>query len=358
MKLEQVLTKENFDLEDIVYLLSLEDAEEQNRLFKAAYAVKEKYIGRKVYYRGLIEYSNICKKNCYYCGIRGENINTERYTMTDEEVLEAAQAAYDYGYASVVIQSGEREDQQFIDKINYFLREIKKIGDGSLGVTLSVGEQSEKVYDDFFVNGAHRYLLRIESSNPALYAKIHPADHSFERRVECLKALKRTGYQVGTGVMIGLPGQMLEDLARDILFFKELDIDMIGMGPYIEHEDTPLYESRAELSSKMDRFNLALRMIAVTRLVLKDVNIAAATALQAIVPNGREKGLLAGANIIMPNLTPVKYRESYLLYEDKPCLDEDADKCRGCLETRITAIGETIGYREWGDSKHFETRNK
>ena len=196
---------------------------------------------------------------------------------------------------------------------------------------------------------------RIESSNPELYRKIHPENdfHSFDRRLQALNDLKLAGYQVGTGVMIGLPFQTTEDLADDLLFLKQLDVDMVGMGPYIEHEDTPLYESRNLLKTKQQRFDLALKMVATLRLLMPDINIAAATALQAIDPAGREKALTIGANIIMPNLTPCEYRKEYQLYEDKPCLDEDAELCRNCLEARIELAGCEIGYGEWGDSKHY-----
>jgi len=224
-------------------------------------------------------------------------------------------------------------------------------------VTLSLGEQTEDVYRRWRDAGATRYLLRIETSNPALYAALHPATCSFERRVECLRALRRCGYQVGTGVMAGLPGQTLEDLARDIVFFRDIDADMIGMGPYIPHPDTPLAAAAADWSVERS-LRLGLNMIAATRLALRDVNIAAATALQALDPLGREKGLLAGANVVMPNVTDVKYRAQYKLYADKPCLDENAALCRGCLQRRIEAIGETVLWGVPGDSAHFFTRTR
>ncbi len=355
-RIAEIVKRDEFTKDEIVYLLSLTEESDMQELFQAAYAVKAQYVGKKVYYRGLIEFSNICKKNCYYCGIRAENRTVARYSMTEEEVYQAAELAYKFNYGSVVIQSGEREDDQYVATINRLLRGIKKLSDNKLGITLSVGEQTLEVYQSFYESGAHRFLLRIETSNPELYKKLHPADHSFERRIQCLQLLQRAGFQTGTGVMIGLPFQTLEDLADDLLFFRTMDIDMIGMGPYIEHESTPLYEYRHLLTSRKERFDLALRMIAVLRLIMKDINIAAATALQAIDPVGREKGLKAGANVIMPNMTPTKYRSDYKLYEDKPCLDEDATKCRGCLDARIKASGDTIGYGEWGDSGHFARR--
>jgi biotin synthase len=190
-----------------------------------------------------------------------------------------------------------------------------------------------------------------------LYKSLHPQDHDFNERYKCLQDLKESGYQVGTGVMFGFPGQKLEDLVDDIMFFKEKDIDMIGMGPYIPHPDTPLAE-KVEGYNKEKQLQLALKMIALTRLYLKDVNIASTTALQALKHDGREYGLKAGANIIMPNITHTKYRESYKLYDGKPCLDENATMCKACLAGRIGGIGEEIGYNEWGDSPHFKKRTE
>jgi biotin synthase len=222
-----------------------------------------------------------------------------------------------------------------------------------------VGEQTPETYGRWFESGAHRYLLRIETSSRELYRKLHPADHDFEKRVDCLRALKEIGYQVGTGVMIGLPFQTAEDLACDVLFFRDNDIDMIGMGPYVFHEQTPIAgEVDNSEGTKGKRFTHSLNMVAVTRLLMRDVNIAAATALQALDPKGREKAVMAGANVIMPNLTPTKYRDDYLLYENKPCTNEDSDMCRGCLERRIDSIGERIGWDEWGDSRHFFRRTQ
>ena len=277
--------------------------------------------------------------------------------MTKEEILECARFAHRNSYGSLVLQSGERDDHEFVDLVKDIVREIKRESRDALGITLCCGEQTEETYRRWFESGAHRYLLRIESSDPKFYARLHPADQDFEQRVECLRSLGRTGYQVGTGVMIGLPGQTAEHLANDIAFFKEMDIDMIGMGPYVLHEDTPLAPEVVNTAEeKRRRLRLSLRMIALTRIVTKDVNIAATTALQALDPKGREKALLAGANVVMPNLTPTKYREDYLLYENKPCAGEDSDMCRGCLDRRIQSIGETVGWDKWGDSKHFFAR--
>lgn len=358
MKFEDLLKKDHFTKDEIIRLL---DCNEQERklLFAESARIKEKYIGNKVYFRGLVEFSNICAKSCYYCGIRAGNSKTVRYQVTEDEVLEAAKYAFDEGYGSMVIQAGERSDKKFVDQITSLLVRIKEMSSGKLGITLSLGEQSEETLRTWFNAGAHRYLIRIEASNRELYAKLHPNNkiHDFDVRLESLKLLRKVGYQVGTGVMIGLPFQTLSDLADDLLFMKELDIDMCGMGPYIEHEDTPLYEFRDQLKSKEERFILSLKMVAILRIMMKDINIAATTAMQTLDDVGREKAIRIGANIIMPNLTPVKYRDSYLLYEDKPCIDEEASECKNCLEARIKISGAEIGYGEWGDSKHFEKRN-
>lgn len=240
------------------------------------------------------------------------------------------------------------------------LKKIKQLSNNELGITLSCGEQTRDTYQRWFESGAHRYLLRIESSSRDLYYKIHPnsTKHSFEKRIEALYSLKETGYQVGSGIMIGLPFQTFEDLADDLLFFKNLDIDMCGMGPYLEHEQTPLYHFRQFLKNKQERFDLSLNMIAVLRLLMPDINIAAATALQAVDPVGREKAITAGANVIMPNLTPCEFRKEYQLYENKPCLDENAELCKNCLEARIELAGSEIGYNDWGDSLHFANRDE
>ncbi len=337
---------------EIIEMLAIDNDQELEQLFAKAYQVKTENVGNKVFYRGIVEFSNICTKNCLYCGIRKDNKNVDRYEMTDDEIIEAAMWAHDSHYGSVVLQSGERSDAAFVNRINSLLKSIKKRSNGKLGITLSVGEQSKETFERWYEAGAHRYLLRIETSNKELYKKYHPENHSYDTRLQALRNLKKTGWQTGTGVLIGLPGQTVEHLADDILFFKDFDVDMIGMGPYIVHNDTPM-KSYSDSVYPENNLNLALKMIAVARIVLEDINIASTTALQAINPTGRELGLRAGANIIMPVITDVKYRSNYLLYEGKPCLDENAVQCRSCLERRIATAGESVGYDQWGDSPHY-----
>ncbi len=342
----------NLTRAEMVKWLRTTDAAALEELYAAALAAKEAVFGPKVHYRGLIEVSNICVKNCYYCGIRRDNPAAERYQMEPAEILAAAEWAHTAGYGSVVLQAGERSDAAFLGLVEDVVAQIKqKTG---MGITLSLGEQTPETYARWFAAGAHRYLLRIETASPALYARLHPADHSHAARLGCLRTLREGGYQVGTGVMIGLPGQTAEELADDLLFYERLDVDMVGMGPYVVHPDTPLAGAGGVAADR--NLQLGLTMIALTRLHLRDINIAAATALQALHPEGRELGIRAGANILMPNLTPTRYRPLYQLYAGKPCLDEQADQCRGCLERRLASVGARVGYNEWGDAPRAQRR--
>ncbi|RPH34481.1 MAG: [FeFe] hydrogenase H-cluster radical SAM maturase HydE [Bacteroidales bacterium] len=355
--IESILAQDTFSKEDIIYLLST-NVEDRNKLYSKAAEVKEKYLSRKIYFRGLIEMSNLCQKNCNYCGIRIGNSKVKRYNLSDDEVLESAKFAWENRYGSIAIQTGEVNNKNFTERIEGLLDKINRATNNELGITLSLGEQSDDTYQRWFNKGAVRYLLRIESSTQDLYYKLHPnnKNHNFETRINCLKSLKRIGYQVGTGVMIGLPFQTLEHLADDLLWMQEFDVDMVGMGPYVEHPDTPLFDFKDILIPQEERFNLALKMTAILRILMKDINIAAPTALQAIDPLGREKAIKCGANIIMPNITPGYYRNDYKLYENKPCLDDAADDCKKCLEARIHLTGYEIGYGEHGNSKHHSAR--
>lgn len=355
MSITAILEKPAFTRNDIIQLLKLSGNDEK-LLFKYAAKIKEENIGNTVYLRGLIELSNVCAKDCLYCGIRKSNTINNRYSLDVEEVLKAVKFAYDNNYGSVVIQSGEISSNSFVENMNSIILNSKEITNGEMGITLSCGEQSESTYRTWFENGAHRYLLRIESSTEELYYKIHPNDenHNFQTRLNALKTLKKIGYQVGTGVMVGLPFQTIEHLADDLLFMKSFDIDMCGMGPYIEHKNTPLYVFKDSLMPLKERFNLTLRMIAILRIMMKDINIAATTALQTIDKIGREKAIQIGANILMPNITPGKYRDSYALYENKPCTDENAEDCKNCIDVRVHLVNHKVGYGEWGDSKHYK----
>jgi biotin synthase len=347
---------ENLNKNEIAYLLTTKNEEEVKALYEASYRMKLKHIGNIVHLRGIAEISNVCTKDCYYCGIRKSNPNVNRYTMTKEDVIKAAKFSLDHNYGSIAIQAGERDDPEWVDFVEEIITDIHALSDFKLGITLSLGEQTRETFARWRKAGATRYLLRIETSDPDLYKKLHPADHSFENRVENLKLLRETGYQVGTGVMIGLPYQTANDLADDILFMKEMDIDMIGMGPYIPHHDTPLATADYTFD-EAKQLDLGHRMIALTRLVLKDVNIAATTALQALGGDGRLRGLQVGANIIMPIvIDDTNYRKNYFLYDNKPGVDENCESFRKKLEDSIISIGESISYGERGDSRHYKRR--
>lgn len=342
---------ENVSREQIVGYLNETDPVKIQNYLDEAYKVKVENIGSKVFLRGLIELSNICIKNCYYCGIRHDNTNVERYELTERQVLEAAGFAWEARYGSLVLQAGERCNASYTDWVTSLVKKIKEISNGELGITLSLGEQTKEIYQEWFEAGAHRYLLRIETSNPELYHKIHPNNtlHSFDRRLEAILDLKEIGYQTGTGVMIGLPYQSIENLADDLLFIKRIGVHMVGMGPYLKHSDTPF----GKLVDHNQTLDLTLKMIATLRMMMPKINIAATTAMQVIEPFGRERAVKSGANIIMPNMTISEVRANYQIYEDKPGIKDDAAISKSKLEHNLEESGIEIGWSEWGDSKAF-----
>ena len=338
---------------ELARLLSLEGPAERAALHAAAYAVKLRATGPVVSLRGLVEIGNACAKDCLYCGLRRSNAAARRYRIPEEDVVRMARWAFDRRFGSVVLQSGEIESDENTERIVRIVRAIRDFGGDSFAIVLSLGEQRDEVYRAWREAGAARYLLRIETSNPALYRSLHPADHSWERRRDCLRALHRLGYQVGSGVMIGLPGQTADDLAGDIGFFADEDIDMIGMGPFLPHGQTPL---GAVAVDRARQLRLGLDMVAATRLQLHDRNLAATTVLQVLAPDGREQALRAGANVMMPNVTDTVFRRDYRLYEDKPCLEDTSEQCLGCLERRVASIGERIGWGSPGTPPHYLRR--
>ncbi len=300
-------------------------------LFNLADKIRRKYVGNEVHLRGLIEFSNICKCNCKYCGLRSENKTIDRYRISEEEIISYAKNAVKMGYKTVVLQSGE--DKFFdTDKMCNIIKKIKEL---DIALTLSIGERTFEEYKAFKQAGADRYLIRIETTDKNLYKKMHP-NMDFNNRIRCLEDLKTLGYEVGTGCLVGLPEQTIESLANDILFFKEIEADMIGIGPFIPHPQTPLKDE------KHGDFILALKVMALTRILLKDINIPATTAMETLNPNGRIIALQSGANVVMPNITTSEYREKYEIYPNKICVHENPDKCRGCIENKITSIGRTI----------------
>ena len=344
----------NHDREFVHRILAARQPSEIEAIRCAAEQTLLEHCGDSVRLRGLIEFSNRCVSDCHYCGIRRSNRTLKRYTLTLDEIVGAALWCAQKGYGSVVLQSGERRDARFVRFVSEAVTAIKattrseKLPQG-VGITLCVGEQTPETYAAWFAAGAHRYLLRIESSSPALFARLHPVNQRYASRVGCLKTLKSLGYRVGTGVLIGVPGQTLDDLVDDLLFFRDIGADMIGMGPYIPHEQAVLPGSEPLADTAM-RLQLTLSMIAATRLLLPDINIAATTALQVLTPDGREQGLRYGANVIMPQATPPHARHLYTLYEGKPCLLDSTEQCAECLEQRIREQGRRVLKDCWGDS--------
>jgi biotin synthase len=359
--LARLRARQTVGRDELAQLLATRDPAHGEAIRSEAEAVLLEQCGRAVRLRGLIEFSNRCVCDCLYCGIRRSNRGLRRFTLAEDEMIECARWCAERGYASVVLQSGERRDAPFVARVERAVRAIKaatqcaRLPDG-LGITLCVGEQSPETYRRWFEAGAHRYLLRMETSDAALFARLHPAAQSYAARRACLETLRDIGYQVGTGVMIGLPGQTPAQLADDLLFFRQLDVDMLGMGPYIPHRDAAL--AAWPVVDVAERMRLGLRMIALARLLLVDVNIAATTALQTLDPRGREQGLRHGANVLMPQVTPLRFRRLYTLYEGKPCLDDDAGQCADCLEGRVRSVGRFVAQNEWGDSAHFYHRRQ
>ncbi|MCD8024137.1 MAG: [FeFe] hydrogenase H-cluster radical SAM maturase HydE [Candidatus Gastranaerophilales bacterium] len=320
---------------EIIELLKNNDKE----LFSRANDARKKYTGDGIHLRGLIEFSNICKRNCLYCGLQSSNKNITRYRMSEDEIITAAKNCT---CKTIVLQSGE-DDFFTTSKL---CKIIEKIKENDVALTLSIGERSYSDYKEFYKAGADRYLLRIETTDKNLYKKMHPKA-SFENRKKCLYNLKELGYETGTGSLVGLPEQTIDSLADDILFYKKLDADMVGIGPFIPHPDTPL---KGKLQTA--NFELALRMMSITRILLKDINIPATSAMETINPNGRIIALNAGANVIMPNATPLKYRAKYEIYPNKICTDEQPEKCDICIKSKIASIGRYVS-----EDKGFRTKN-
>lgn len=303
-------------------------------LFEKARSVSKRYFSNRIYVRGLIEFTNYCKNDCYYCGIRKSNKKAERYRLTKEEILSCCENGYALGFRTFVLQGGE--DPFFTDeKIADLVSSIKKAYP-DCAVTLSIGERSGEAYRKFREAGADRYLLRHETANPQHYGKIHPPELSLSNRMQCLKRLKESGYQVGTGFMVGSPYQTTENLAEDLLFIRQFEPQMVGIGPFVPHHDTPF---AGFLEGGLEK---TLRLISILRLMLPSALIPATTALGTIHPEGREKGILAGANVVMPNLSPVGVRKKYELYDNKICTGEEAAECRFCLQNRMRKIGYEI----------------
>lgn len=309
----------------------LRDDSQNDWLFSLADKVRRENVGDDVHLRGLIEFSNYCKRTCKYCGLRAANTKVDRYRISVDDIIKYAKIAVDMGYKTIVLQSGE--DEFFTaEQVCKIIESIKSL---DVALTLSIGERSFEDYKAFKDAGADRYLIRIETTNKNLYEKMHP-NMSFENRLRCLKDLKKLGYEVGTGCLVGLPEQSIDSLAEDILFFKEIDADMVGIGPFIPHPQTPL--AQAQTGS----FTHALKVMALTRIMLPDINIPATTAMETLNPNGRIIALQSGANVVMPNVTTTEYRAKYEIYPNKICINEEPSQCRNCIEGKIKSIGRNI----------------
>lgn len=309
----------------------LKDDRQNEWLFSLADKVRRENVGDEVHLRGLIEFSNICHCFCKYCGLRCENKELDRYRILPDDIVKYAQKAVEMGYKTIVLQSGEDA---------FYTREIlcdiiKRIKEFDVALTLSIGERSFDDYKEFRDCGADRYLIRIETTDKDLYKKMHP-NMSFDNRVRCLKDLRKLGFEVGTGCLVGLPEQTVESLADDILFFKEINADMVGIGPFIAHPHTPLKDTAN------GNFTLALKVMALTRILLKNINIPATTAMETLNPNGRIIALQSGANVVMPNVTTTEYRAKYEIYPNKICINENPSQCFHCISGKIKSIGRTV----------------
>ncbi|MBQ8927508.1 MAG: [Oscillospiraceae bacterium] len=339
--------REQCDLTDAQYLTLLSGEECTEPLRAAADAVRREQYGTDVYLRGLIEFTNYCKNDCLYCGIRRSNPNVSRYRLTHEEILSCCEEGYGLGFRTFVLQGGE--DPYFTDeRICEIVSSIKKRWP-DCAVTLSIGEKERASYQAYFDAGADRYLLRHETANEAHYAMLHPPELSGAYRKSCLFTLRDIGYQVGAGIMVGSPGQTLSHIVEDIRFLQELRPQMIGIGPFLSHQDTPF---RDEPNGEL---HLTLRLLSILRLTFPQVLLPSTTALGTLHPLGRELGLKAGANVIMPNLSPMRVRKKYMLYDNKICTGDESAQCRSCTERRAAAVGYRV-VTDRGDAKGFLRR--
>lgn len=341
--IDKLVAEQDLTSEEFLCLLKNLDEESKKYLIKKSVDTRQDHYGDRVYMRGLVEISSYCKQNCVYCGIRFGNEKAERYRLSDDQIMSACDEGYRLGYRTYVLQGGE--DDYFTDEKVIQIVQLIKGKYPDTRVTLSLGEKSRESFQKFYDAGADRYLLRHETASKDLYKKIHP-EMSYDNRIACLKTLKEIGFQVGAGFMVGIPGQRLEDLVMDLKFLKDLKPHMVGIGPFIPHKDTPF---RHFESGTLD---LTETLLAVIRLILPDVLLPATTSLGSLDPTGRERGLKAGANVVMPNLSPTEVREKYALYDGKICTGDEAAHCRRCIERRINSAGYQVDMSV-GDNKNW-----
>ncbi len=303
-------------------------------LRQRAVAVRQQVYGKKVYIRGLIEFTNYCKNDCYYCGIRRSNKKASRYRLSIEEILDCCKRGYALGFRTFVLQGGE--DGYYTDeRLCHIIGEIRSLYP-DCAITLSIGEKSKESYQRYYEAGANRYLLRHETACEAHYEMLHPKEMSLSNRKRCLQDLKEIGYQVGCGFMVGSPYQTIEHILDDLSFIKEFKPHMVGIGPYLVHKDTPF------CNEKSGDYKLTLKLLSIIRLMLPNVLLPATTALGTISPKGREEGILSGANVLMPNLSPVMVREKYSLYDNKICTGDEAAECVACMKRRMESSGYEV----------------
>ena len=344
-KLIDKLRREHTLLPDeLLQLVKTQDKDALEYLRSSAEEQRQEFYGRDIYIRGLIEFTSFCKNDCYYCGLRKSNKNAQRYRLSKEQILDCCKQGYELGFRTFVLQGGE--DAFYTnDKITDIVRAIRK-SYPDCAITLSIGEKSRESYQKYFDAGADRYLLRHETADSSHYARLHPKELSLSDRKKCLYNLKEIGYQTGCGIMVGSPYQTAENLVSDLLFIKELKPHMVGIGPFISHRDTPFRDMPS------GSLELTLKMLAIIRLLLPNVLLPSTTALGTINPRGRELGILWGANVVMPNLSPVCVRKKYMLYDNKICTGDEAAECRFCMQRRMESIGYKV-VTDRGDCKGF-----
>lgn len=342
--IDKLAENQSLSKDELLELLSYRNDDTLAYLQRKAEQVRQSVYNKDVYMRGLIEFTNYCKNDCLYCGIRRSNKNADRYRLSKEQILDCCKTGYRLGFRTFVLQGGE--DPYFTDELICEIIKTIKEGYPDCAVTLSIGEKSRESYQAFFDAGADRYLLRHETANDEHYNKLHPSNMTLEARKKCLFTLKEIGFQVGCGFMAGSPYQTDKCLAEDLIFIKELNPHMVGAGPFIPHKDTPFAQKTA------GTLELTLYLLSIIRLMLPSVLLPSTTALGTINKNGREKGILAGANVVMPNLSPADAREKYMLYDNKICTADEAAECRMCMQRRIESIGYSLTVSR-GDYKNI-----
>ena len=339
---EIVLTR-NITLPQLAALLTTDDEGVVKELFAKAHAEAQRVYGNKIFMRGLIELTNHCKNDCLYCGIRRSQLGVSRYRLTQEQILDCCHQGYDLGFRTFVMQGGE--DAWFTDERLVPIVETVRKDFPDCAITLSLGERSRESYQRLYDAGANRYLLRHETADPAHYARLHPDEMSFDHRMQCLRDLKEIGFQVGCGFMVGSPYQTIETLYKDLQFIRSFQPAMVGIGPFIPASGTPFADRKA------GGVETTLRLLSIIRLLVPNVLLPATTALGTLHPRGRELGILAGANVVMPNLSPREHRKDYSLYDNKLCTGDEAAECRVCLDRRIRTTGSQLVV-DRGDSKN------